>query len=126
MPPIDIELVVNRRNTAAFIAKRPLVVDLIPQARTKTASGGFKFEDLPARPTQTLRLIEQASAYGNSPGLLQASDGKQRRVQFQLLGTFDATIGVYDYWLADGVRYEVAELLPYNGYERRGQVIRYG
>jgi hypothetical protein len=26
----------------------------------------------------------------------------------------------------EGIRYEVAEVLPYNGYERRGQVIQYG
>jgi hypothetical protein len=120
------ELAINKRNTVAFIAARPLVVRLIPQARVKTSSGGFRYEDSPARPEQTLRLIEQASAYGNSPGLLQSSDGKQRRVQFQLLGAYDATIGVYDYWIADGLRYEVAELLPFNGYERRGQVIQYG
>lgn len=120
------ELAVNRRNTRMFIVARPLELALIPQARTKSASGGFKYEDLPMRATQTLRLIEQASAYGNSPGLLQSSDGKQRRVQFQLLGQWDSVIGVYDYWIADGVRYEVAELLPFNNYERRGQVIQYG
>ena len=122
----ELELRVNRRNTLAFIAKRPLVIALIPQQRTKTSSGGFRYEDLPARSEQTLRLIEQASAYGNSPGLLQASDGRQRRVQYQLLGPFDAEIGLYDYWIADGLRFEVAELLPFNNYERRGQVIQYG
>ena len=120
------ELAVNRRNTAAFIAARPLSLVLIPQIRTKTASGGFLYVPGTPRAEQTLRLIEQASAYGNSPGLLQASDGKQRRVQYQLLGAYDAVIGVYDYWEADGKRFEVAELLPFNGYERRGQVIQYG
>jgi hypothetical protein len=120
------ELRVNRRNTLAFIAARPLVIALIPQARVRTASGGAKYEDLPARAEQTLRLIEQASAYGNSPGLLQAQDGKQRRVQYQLLGAWDATIAIRDYFVLDGLRYEVLELLPFNGYERRGQLVQYG
>lgn len=120
------ELAVNRRNTRAFIIARPFELALTPQARVKTASGGFKYQDLPVRATQTLRLIEQASAYGNSPGLLQSSDGKQRRVQFQLLGQWDSVIEVYDYWITDDIRYEVAELLPFNNYERRGQVIQYG
>jgi hypothetical protein len=123
---IEAELRVNRRNTLAFIAARPIALALIPQQRTKTSSGGFRYEDLPLRAEQTLRLIEQASAYGNSPGLLQASDGKQRRVQYQLLGPYDAEIGLYDYWVSAGLRFEVAELMPYNGYERRGQVIQYG
>lgn len=120
------ELALNKRNTRAFISARPSALALIPQLRVKTASGGFKYEDLPARASQTLRLIEQASAYGNSPGLLQSSDGKQRRVQFQLLGDWSAVIGVYDYWVSGGMRFEVAELLPFNGYEVRGQVIQYG
>jgi hypothetical protein len=120
------ELRVNRRNTAWFIEARPIVIALIPQQRTKTASGGFLYLPLPPRVEQTFRLIEQASAYGNNPGLLQASDGKQRRVQFQLLGTWDSVMEVHDYWVMDGLRYEVAELLPFNNYERRGQVIQYG
>lgn len=120
------ELRINRRNTLAFIQARPLALSLIPQQRTKTASGGFVYLPMPPRAEQTFRLIEQASAYGNNPGLLQASDGKQRRVQFQLLGTWDSTIAVYDYWVMGGLRYEVVELLPFNNYERRGQVVQYG
>lgn len=121
-----VELSINKRNTLFFIAAKPIVLALIPQLRVKTASGGFVYQDAPARAEQTLRLIEQASAYGNSPGLLQASDGKQRRVQYQLLGTHDAVIGVHDYWIMDGMRFEVVELLPFNKYERRGQVVQYG
>jgi hypothetical protein len=102
------------------------VLALIPVRATRTSSGGTSYLDLPPRAEQTLRLIEQASAYGNSPGLLQSQDGKQRRVTYQLLGQWDAEIGVRDHWTMEGIRYEVAEVLPYNGYERRGQVIQYG
>lgn len=120
------ELEVNKRNTVAFISARPMLVTLTPVQRVRTASGGTKVLDLPPRSPQTLRLIEQASAYGNSPGLLQAQDGKQLKVTYQLLGPFDAVMGVGDHWSEGGITFEIAELLPFNGYERRGQVIQYG
>lgn len=120
------ELAVNKRNTARFIAARPSVIALTPITRVRTASGGTKVSDLPPRSAQTLRLIEQASAYGNNPGLLQAQDGKQLKVTYQLLGEFDAVMGVGDHWSEGGIKFEIAELLPFNGYERRGQVIQYG
>lgn len=123
---VETELFINRRQTLLFIAARPLTVALLPTIRTKTTSGGFLLSDGPARDADTFRLIEQASAYGNSPGLLQSQDGKQRRVTFQLLGSWQSIIEVGDHWISDGMRFEVAELLPYNGYERRGRVVQYG
>jgi hypothetical protein len=124
---LETELAVNRRNTLRFIAARPFVLQLVPSISARTETGGTAFSDGPLRSAQTLRLIEQASAYGNSPGLLPAQDGKQRRVRYQLLGGYDATIAVGDHWVdGNGVRFEVVELLPYNGYERRGQVVQYG
>jgi hypothetical protein len=124
---LEAELAINRRNTLRFIAARPLVLELVPSVTNRTETGGVALSDAPTRDAQTLRLIEQASAYGNSPGLLPAQDGKQRRVRFQLLGAYDSTIAVGDHWIdTNGVRFEVVELLPFNGYERRGQVVRYG
>lgn len=122
----DSELKLQRRNTTAFIAAHKLTLSLIPTVRTKTQSGGFASSDGTPRPAQTMRLIEQASAYGNNPGLLPAQDGQERRVTYQLLGEWDSDMEVGDHWEVAGVRYEVAELLPYNGYERRGRVIQYG
>lgn len=117
----------QRRVTAAFIASAPLVLALRPANLTKTASGGTVRGPSEPREEQTFKLIDQSSAGGNNPGLLRASDGAQRRVTHQLLGAHDAVVEVGDWWLGDdGSRYEVAELLPFNGYERRGQVIRYG
>jgi hypothetical protein len=120
------ELAVNRRNTLRFIAARPIVLRLTTTVTNRTETGGVALSDGPLRTAQTLRLIEQASAYGNSPGLLPAQDGKQRRVRFQLLGAYDSEIAVGDHWIDAGVRFEVVELLPFNGYERRGQVVQYG
>jgi hypothetical protein len=124
---VESELRAKRRGTTAFIAANPSVLILIPTIRTTSASGGKLVSDGLGRDERVFRVIEQASAYGNSPGLLQSADGRQRRVTYQLLGEWDAEIAVGDHWTnAEGVRMEVVELLPYNGYERRGRVVQYG
>lgn len=121
------ELRLNRRNTLAYIMAKPMTLALKPTLRVKTASGGIALPETPSRVAQTFRLIEQASAYGNAPGLLQAGDGKQRRITYQLLGEWDCELAVGDHWVdANGIRYEVMELLPDNYYERRGRVVQYG
>lgn len=48
-----------------------------------------------------------------------------RKATHQLIGEWDSAMGVDDFWMDGAVRYQVMELLPYNGYERRGQVIQY-
>lgn len=124
---VESELRINRMQTRQFILARPSVIELIPMIKTRTETGGEAFADGPVRDPQRLRIIEQASAYGNSPGLLPAQDGQQRRVRYQLLGEWNATIQIDDHWTdPDGINFKVSELLPYNGYERRGQLIQYG
>jgi len=122
------EQTLNRRNTTAFIAARPSVLSLVPVSSLKTASGGTIKGDLPARPPQTLRLIEQTTTSGNAPGRLPTSDGHQLRVVYQLLGDWDAEMAVGDHWTdpASGAGYQIEELMPYNGYERRARVVAYG
>lgn len=120
------ELEINRLNTAAFISANPVMVILVPRTRVNDGEG-TRWTELPARPAQTLRIIDQSSARGPVPGTLRSSDGIERRVEFQLLGKFDATFGVYDHWTDDnGKDWEIADLLPDNGYEKRAQVIRHG
>lgn len=119
------ELDVQRRNTKAFIAAHSASVVLIPRVPQKTGTG-IKLVDQPARAAQTVRLIDQSAPGGPTPGTVRAADGAQRKVEFILLGTWDAVFGLYDYWIASGIRHEVADLLPYNDYERRALVVRYG
>jgi hypothetical protein len=116
------ELAVNRRNTTAFIAARPTTIALIPVAVSQTASGGRVTGDLPARPAQVMRLIEQGTSTGNSPGRVPTTDGHQLKVTWQLLGEWDAEMEIGDHW----DNYQIQELLPYNGYERRAKVVEYG
>lgn len=123
---MSIELAAQRRITKAFIDAHPVQVVLIPRVPTKTGTG-TKLVDQTPRSVQTVRLIDQSGGGGTTPGVITTLDGQQRKVEFQMLGTYDADFGLYDYWLdSQGVRLEVAELLPANGYEQRAQVVRYG
>jgi hypothetical protein len=120
------ELAMHRLNTQAFISANPSTIALIPRDRQKTGTG-VRWIELAPRPAQVLRLIDQSSTSGPSPGSVRAADGVQRRVTYQLLGTWDAAIGLYDTWVdAQGIRWVVDDLLPDNGYERRAEVTRYG
>lgn len=119
------ELTIHKRMTKAFIEANYIELALIPRERLNSGSGS-RLVDGTQRPVQRLRLIDQTRTFGPEPGTVLAADGKQRKAEFQLLGEHDATIGLYDYWIQDGIKYEVANVAPFNGYERRAQVVRYG
>jgi len=120
------ELELQRRNTQAFIDSNPTTLTLIPRTRVKRGSGFQWIEGQPRAP-QVLRVIDQSSTRGPVQGSVHTADGVERRVEYQLLGNYQAAIGLYDTWVdANGLRWEIAELLPDNGYERRAQVVRRG
>jgi len=121
------ELAAQRRITEAFIAANPSLVALIPRSRQKSGSG-VRWMDLPARPAQKVRLIDPGAGVGGvSANTAAGGDGIQRKVPFQLLLPWGGQVGLYDYWVdTEGIRWEVTNLLPYNGYERRAEVIRLG
>lgn len=121
------ELAVNRWNTEVFISFEPSSIALIPHVPVKTGTG-TTWQPQAARPVQVFRVIRQGTGLNPmTPGTVRASDGRQRRVEFQLLGKYDAVMGLYDSWTdSDGVRWEVADLVPDNQYEIRAQVVRLG
>lgn len=120
------ELKFQRRNTEAFIKANPVTIALIPRTPVKSGTGTRYMNGTPRDP-QILRLIDQTRTFGAEPGTVVTADGLQRKAEYQLLGEHDAVIGQYDTWVdADGVRFEVGNLLPRNGYEVRAQVVRYG
>lgn len=120
------ELKIQKANTKAFIAANPTALVLIPRTRTN-GGGGNKWQDSPPRASQTFRIIDQTRTFGPQPGTVLTSDGQQRKVIYQLLGEADTTIGLYDYWVdGQGIRWEVSDLVPFNQYERRAMVTRYG
>jgi hypothetical protein len=120
-------LALQRLITSQFIKANPSTLALHLGGVTKTASGGTVRSSPSSRPAQVLRLIDQSSAIGSVPGPTQTGQGTSRRSTHQLLGAWNATIGVGDWWLdANGHRFEVVELLPFNGYEVRARVIEHG
>lgn len=127
VPPSDnlAELNVLRYNTLAFIRANPIVVQLIPRAIRLTGTGAQPY-DLPPRLAQTMRLIDTNAVGGLSSGLSPTSDGSQEKQAFQLLLPYNGVVAVNDYFVLGGLRHEVIELLPYNGYELRASVVRYG
>lgn len=124
--PESVELKYQRRNTLAFIRANPTMIALVPRNAVKTKTG-VVYDEQPPRDAQLMRIVDQTRTFGAEPGKQQAADGVQRRMQYQLLGAHDSTIGLHDVWTdADGIRWEVIDLLPPNGYEQRATVIRYG
>lgn len=120
------ELAINRLNTARFIAANQARIVLVPRLRRKDAYGTRWVDGTPRAP-QYMRLIDQSSSNSPFPGMVKTLTGEERQVSFVLLGTYDALIAVGDYWEDDDhVRWEVAELLPENGYEQRAIAVRAG
>jgi hypothetical protein len=120
------ELETQRRLTDMFIAANPITLALYPAGWVGSPSGGRARSATTPRAAQRFRLIDQSSTAGNSPGPQRAGDGKQRAATHQLLGAYNAVMEIDDWWTAGGKRYEITELLPDNGYERRARVTCYG
>lgn len=118
----SLEIETNRALTHTFIDTMPVVVTLIPRSKEPKPAGGFTWVDDEPREPQTMRLIEPSSY----PNPVLNVDGIERRIEFELLGEWDAEIGVYDRFDHDGRRWEVISLIPANGYEQRANVARIG
>lgn len=119
------ELEIQRLNTRAFISANPILVMLIPRTRRKDGNG-VSFQDGSPRPAQVGRLIDQG-VVGAGAASEVAGDGVQRKQEYQLLLPHDGVVGIYDYWVgSDGIRFEVKNVSPANGYEVRAGVVRYG
>jgi hypothetical protein len=120
-----VELDLHRKNTTAFIAVKPTTVALVPQDKVSQPSGGYKMVDQPARDPQTFRIIELGM--NTTPPILVLTDGKQRKVEFWLLGEWDANMSVNDHWMAeDGREWVVGDIVRSNQYETRGLVVERG
>lgn len=119
------ELASQRKNTLAFIAANPIVIQLIPRTR-HTDGGGSRFVNGTPRAPQTFRLVDQSTARVPTGIIVRTSDGQERVADFMLLGAHDATVELWDYWEDSGLTYEVARLFPDNGYETRAAVVRLG
>jgi hypothetical protein len=116
-------LTVLRGMTKLFIAQDPIKLDLIPTVITQTPSGGQIKEDGDPRPTQTFKLI--AMSYTQRPTVTVS--GKERIIDYTLLGEWDAEVAVGDHWVGeDNKLYEVLFMVPGYGYETKAWVECHG
>lgn len=116
------ELDIQKELTAAFIATSPIELVLTPYGRTETPTGGYIEGALPARPMQTFKLIQLSE---NADPVL-GQDGIMRRMDFTLLGLWDAEIAVRDRFSYKGGDFTVEALMMDLEYETRALVRRCG
>lgn len=117
------ELAVQRKLTRWFIREDPKDIILVPRVKMPTASGGFRWEEMPPRAVQTVKFVEPPVTPADP---VITADGQQREVSFLLVLEHDAVIGEYDIFEALGYTWEIIQLYHFNGYERRAAVARYG
>lgn len=115
------ELRIYRLNTKAFIDADPISLVLRTRGSSRTPSGGVALQETAPRPEQTFKLIMQSPAGGSIEQ--RTEDGTERRVEYVLLGEWDAQVEIGDFWDDDrGMRWEVTAIIPTNEYETRAVV----
>lgn len=114
----------NRAATVAFIDVAPTTITLYPRTKDSDGTGGWRLVVGAAREPQVFSLLEPGNSGYDLP--LVTVDGEQHAIDFMLLGTYDAIIEEDDVFTVDGEKYIVATIMPFNGYERRGLVIKHG
>lgn len=127
---VTAETIAQRKNTHWFILADPTTVALTPTTETQLSSGGTSIVSDPARAAQTFRLIPTSHTerpQRSVAGTAGTSSGQQRRHDFTLLGEWDAAMAPGDWWEDErGEKWIIDEMVPFNGYERKGLVTAYG
>lgn len=117
----------NRNLTHWFIMQDPVDVVLIPRVTTRTTTGATKQEDGPSRPLQRFKFVYGGNTGAGRAGIVPTGDGRERMFSYVLIGDYDAEVDVGDHWTDDkGQNWEVEEILPYNGYEKKATLRSYG
>ena len=114
MNPVELE--VNRRATLAFIAADVVRLSLREMKKVPNGSGGFKYDEQPAREPQSFRLIPQQDVMPT----IQTLDGVQVTPTFVLMGEFNADIRRWDVFELNGHKYQVVSpIRPEHSVESR-------
>lgn len=118
------EQVVNRRLTKRFIDTSPRNIRLIPYYRLEDDMGGWRYVKGDIRPTQTFRFIESGNRGTNAATNATGTDGILREIEFEMVGEHCVDVTLYDRFTYEGVEYEVVQIWPDNGWEKRASVVR--
>lgn len=124
LPRVDpqFQLDCQRQLTSWYISIRPKRISFIPHQRVKTPAGGFTTTSIAPRDPQTVTVFME-SEEGNIPG----EGGYDRQFEGIVVGEWDAQIAKDDQWVDDdGDLWVVYDIFPYNGYEVKGRVRKYG
>lgn len=116
----DMELVVQKRNTRAFIEVDPVDVVLTRFSRVPNGAGGYRLSGPVERASQRFRLVLQANRGDTGERLLL--DGTANQVTHDLIGMPDADIAPGDKFVYDSRSYEVVEVFRVGGYEVKARV----
>lgn len=124
--PTATELRIQRRLTAELIDAMAVSLVLVPRTKTNDGSGGWTWGDGTPRAAQTFHMIEFGGE--GSAGLrpVRTADGTDRYASYEMLGSYDATIGLWDHFTFQGERCEVVEMFRDNGWERRALIASFG
>lgn len=114
------EMAAQRRATDAFIRADVESVTLVPRERSRTASGGATYTDLPPRPSQAMRLIPAKETLAVERETL---DGRIVKPEYVLLALWDGEMERGDRFSLGGNRYEVAFVHEKRDYQVKGEVV---
>uniref|UniRef100_A0AAU6R687 Head-to-tail adaptor n=1 Tax=Micrococcus phage Kurnik TaxID=3092208 RepID=A0AAU6R687_9CAUD len=117
-------LAVNLRLTKEYIEFDPVELVLTPRVGVPDGEGGIKKTLGTPREPQTFSLIEPGNSGFQQP--IVTDTGSQYTIDFMLLGEVSTVFEKDDVFVHDGHEYKILEIMPFNGYERRGVVIRHG
>lgn len=116
---------VNRRLTKLFIKIDPREIRLTPYQRLDDDLGGWRYVAGDTRPTQRFKFIESGQPGTNAARNATGSDGILREIEFEIVGFWDADITLYDRFTMEGDEFEVVQIWPDNGWEKRASVVRH-
>lgn len=117
--PIDIQIGLTR----AFVAADPVTISLTPRTLVPDGEGGSVRTPQTPRAPQVFTLIEPGNSGFQQP--ISDDTGEQYTIEFMLLGDPDVVMERNDVFTYENQDYQIREIMPFNGYERRAVVIRH-
>jgi hypothetical protein len=115
-----LELSVNQANTERFIDLDPTWITLIPSV--EVWSGGSKrWVDGVPKAIQKFKFI-----WPGGDQVVTTSDGTTKKLDFVLVGLYNSSISVGDYWKEGTQTYRIEEVEPFNGYQVKAKGIFIG
>lgn len=114
----------NRRLTRAYVRSNAVNIRMTSYTRHQDDQGSWRYLRGDDRFTQPFRLIESGQPGSNAARSVTGVDGISRVIEFELLGDHCADLRLYDRFILNGDEFEVIEVWPDNGYEKRASVVR--